>query len=64
MTDIPFGTVVLTDFPFTDLSSSKRRPALVVSADNGRRGAFGFGRPWYTVLVEHDWFVPLITANA
>ena len=37
MTDIPFGVIVLTDFPFTDLSSSKRRPALVVSADNGDR---------------------------
>lgn len=26
------GTIVLTIFPFTDLSSTKRRPALVVSA--------------------------------
>jgi mRNA interferase MazF len=34
MTDIPFGSVVLTDFPFTDLSAKKRRPALVVSANN------------------------------
>ena len=34
---IPFGTIVLTDFPFTDLSASKRRPALVVSTDNDRR---------------------------
>ena len=37
MTDIPFGAIVLTDFPFTDLSATKRRPALVVSTDNGRR---------------------------
>ena len=37
MTDIPFGAIVLTDFPFTDLSSAKRRPALVVSTDNARR---------------------------
>jgi mRNA interferase MazF len=37
MTDIPFGAVILTDFPFTDLSSAKRRPALVVSTDNARR---------------------------
>jgi len=37
MSDIPFGTSVLTDFPFTDLSSVKRRPALVVSTDNARR---------------------------
>ena len=25
------GTIVLTRFPFTDLSSSKRRPAIIVS---------------------------------
>lgn len=25
------GTIVLTKFPFTDLSSSKRRPALIIS---------------------------------
>ncbi|MBX2892828.1 MAG: type II toxin-antitoxin system PemK/MazF family toxin [Saprospiraceae bacterium] len=25
------GTIVLTKFPFTDLSASKRRPAVVVS---------------------------------
>ncbi|HEX4159448.1 MAG TPA: type II toxin-antitoxin system PemK/MazF family toxin [Rhizomicrobium sp.] len=29
--------VILTDFPFTDLSSTKRRPALVISANNDRR---------------------------
>lgn len=32
-----FGSIVLTRFPFTDLSGDKRRPALVVSADNQRR---------------------------
>ena len=32
-----FGTIVLTRFPFTDLSGDKRRPALVVSCDNNRR---------------------------
>jgi mRNA interferase MazF len=32
-----FGTVVLTRFPFTDLSGDKRRPALVVSREHGRR---------------------------
>jgi mRNA interferase MazF len=37
MTDIPFGAIVLTAFPFTDLSASKRRPALVISTDNARR---------------------------
>lgn len=29
-----FGSIVLTRFPFTDLSGDKRRPALVVSHDN------------------------------
>ncbi len=33
----PFGSIVLTRFPFTDLSGDKRRPALVVSCDNDRR---------------------------
>jgi mRNA interferase MazF len=37
MTDIPFGAIVLTDFPFTDLSTAKRRPALVISTNNARR---------------------------
>jgi len=32
-----FGSVVLTRFPFTDLSGGKVRPALVVSRDNARR---------------------------
>jgi len=32
-----FGTIILTRFPFTDLSGDKRRPALVVSRDNARR---------------------------
>jgi mRNA interferase MazF len=32
------GTVVLTVFPFTDLQSSKRRPAVVVSAVESPRG--------------------------
>lgn len=29
--------IVLTDFPFTDLTAAKRRPALVISTDNDRR---------------------------
>jgi mRNA interferase MazF len=33
----PFGSIVLTRFPFTDLSGDKRRPALVVSRANDRR---------------------------
>ncbi len=33
----PFGSIVLTRFPFTDLTGDKRRPALVVSRDNDRR---------------------------
>jgi mRNA interferase MazF len=37
VSDIPFGAVVLTDFPFTDLTAVKRRPALVVSTDNNHR---------------------------
>ncbi len=32
-----FGSIVLTRFPFTDLSGDKRRPALVISCNNDRR---------------------------
>jgi mRNA interferase MazF len=32
-----FGSIVLTRFPFTDLSATKVRPALVISRDNDRR---------------------------
>jgi len=32
-----FGTIVLTRFPFTNLSGGKVRPALVISRDNARR---------------------------
>jgi mRNA interferase MazF len=28
------GTIVLTDFPFTDLSSTKRRPAVIISRES------------------------------
>ncbi len=31
---ISFGDVLLARFPFTDLTASKRRPVLVLSADN------------------------------
>jgi mRNA interferase MazF len=34
---LEFGAIVLTRFPFTDLSGDKRRPALVVSCKNERR---------------------------
>lgn len=41
-----FGSIVLTRFPFTDLSGDKRRPALVVSRDNDRRlDVIGFDIP-------------------
>ena len=35
----PFGAIILTRFPFTDVSGDKRRPALVVSRDNMQRTA-------------------------
>ena len=37
MTGISFGAIVLTDFPFTDLTAAKRRPAPVISSNNDRR---------------------------
>jgi len=33
MTGYEFGDVVLVPFPFTDQSTTKRRPAVVVSSD-------------------------------
>jgi len=32
-----FGSIVLTRFPFTDLTGGKLRPALVISCDNAQR---------------------------
>ena len=32
-----FGAILLAEFPFTDLSGTKRRPVLVLSRDNDRR---------------------------
>ncbi|MDQ2106023.1 type II toxin-antitoxin system PemK/MazF family toxin [Azospirillum isscasi] len=55
MTAIPFGTIVLTDFLFTDLSAHKRRPALVVSRDNDRRT---------DVIVAYITSVPRIEPDA
>jgi len=37
MTRFDPGTVVLVRFPFTDLTGSKQRPALVISSDEHQR---------------------------
>jgi mRNA interferase MazF len=37
VTGLAFGAIVVADFPFTDLTTTKRRPALVISTDNDRR---------------------------
>jgi len=55
MTGIPFGAIVLTRFPFTDLTASKLRPALVVSKDNDRR---------HDVVVAYITSVPRIDPDA
>jgi mRNA interferase MazF len=34
MTTYKFGDVTLVPFPFTDQSTSKKRPAIVISSDN------------------------------
>ena len=33
MTDYSFGDIVLVPFPFTDQSTNKKRPAVIVSSD-------------------------------
>jgi hypothetical protein len=33
VTGIAFGAIVLTDFPLTDLTAAKHRPALVISTE-------------------------------
>jgi mRNA interferase MazF len=40
MTDYSFGDVVLVPFPFTDQTTSKKRPAIVVSSSD-----YNFNRP-------------------
>jgi len=37
MTDYKFGDIVLVSFPFTDQSTTKKRPALIVSSDSYNR---------------------------
>jgi mRNA interferase MazF len=63
MTAIAFGTIVLTDFPFTDLSSAKRRPALVISSDNDRRTDIVVAYITSVVRMEND-AVPLAPTAA
>jgi mRNA interferase MazF len=45
---VEFGSIVLTHFPFTDLTGTKLRPALVISRGNERR---------------HDIVLAFITSN-
>jgi mRNA interferase MazF len=40
MTDYSFGDVVLVPFPFTDQTTSKKRPAIVISSRD-----YNFNRP-------------------
>ncbi|MEH2111812.1 type II toxin-antitoxin system PemK/MazF family toxin [Nostoc sp.] len=37
MTNYEFGDVVLVPFPFTDQTTTKKRPAVVVSSDSYQR---------------------------
>ena len=51
-----FGAIVLTRFPFTDLSGGKRRPALVVSRLAAHSAmvfaVFGFTSPTATKILR------------
>jgi mRNA interferase MazF len=45
MTDYSFGDVILVPFPFTDQTTSKKRPAIVVSSSD-----YNFNRPDLVLL--------------
>jgi mRNA interferase MazF len=45
MTGYEFGDVILVPFPFTDRSTSKRRPAVVLSSDAYQPRAAGSHHP-------------------
>ncbi|MEI9965189.1 MAG: type II toxin-antitoxin system PemK/MazF family toxin [Caulobacteraceae bacterium] len=59
-----FGDVVLTRFPFTDLSGGKMRPALVVSRDNARRSDLVLAFITSNVRFEDDPDVLLLAPSA
>jgi mRNA interferase MazF len=45
MTDYSFGDIVLVPFPFTDQSTVKKRPAVIVSSD-----AYNLQRPDVVIM--------------
>ena len=58
MTDYKFGDIVLVPFPFTDQTTTKRRPAVIVSS-NGYNQDYAVAKYSIRIVVLHGDMVRL-----